>query len=611
MEEKKLKGIAKLRYIFFLWKPYWKYGKFYMVITILSAAVFQPLSTYLMTLLPQRAIDAVMDGAGRNEVLRIIGAFALAIALLAAMKELVEHGYSHLKRQQIGMRISSDVNEKALYTDYKYYDNPDFYKKFMYAQEEYPNHALMAVWFLPRIITGFITVAAMTALIAMTGPMLLGVTLAFVILGGVVLLPTLKPEADLRVHWNDHWRPLEYVTRLLKQKENAAELRSSGAGIKFLKTVDSVEGRNEIAYSSYRKKTLPFYLAQEFLSPIQTACVLAYIILFVIAGDTSKIGLYASLTVAAAALASNIGTVFDGIKDMLQFTLHGERIAAFFEAKSEIEPPREGTIAPPEGVYDIELRDLSFGYENAAFAIENLNLHIKAGQRVAIVGENGAGKTTLTKLLLRLYDASGGAVLINGKNIKDYDIHKLRLHIGIAFQDVRVLAMSLRDNLTVYHEMPDERLMDVIHSLGLESVVEKARANAEDKSDAAALDKMVSREFTEDGVALSGGEAQRLTLARLFTGEFGLLVLDEPSSALDPLAEHKLMQIILDASNTATTIMIAHRLSTVRDFDVIYHMDNGKIIESGTHDELMAARGKYCDMFTKQAENYQNGEAGD
>jgi ATP-binding cassette subfamily B protein len=201
--------------------------------------------------------------------------------------------------------------------------------------------------------------------------------------------------------------------------------------------------------------------------------------------------------------------------------------------------------------------------------------------------------------LLRLYDVSGGEVLINGRNIKDYDIHKLRLHIGVAFQDVRVLAMSLRDNLTVYHDMPDEGLAEVIHKLGLESVLEKAGGN---------LDTMVSREFTEDGVALSGGEAQRLTLARLFTGAFGLLVLDEPSSALDPLAEYKLMQIILDASNTATTLMIAHRLSTVREFDRIYHMEEGAIIESGTHEELMSAQGKYWEMFTRQAENYQSGE---
>jgi ATP-binding cassette subfamily B protein len=402
---------------------------------------------------------------------------------------------------------------------------------------------------------------------------------------------------ELNANWHDNRRPVEYVTRMLKQKENAAELRSSGAGLKFLLTVNDVLVRFRSNYLKYLKKVLPFELAQGVLAPIQTACVLAYVILFIIEGDITKIGLYASLTVASNLLASSLSEAAGSVNDILQFTLYGERIAAFFDAKSVIEPPNEGALSPPEGVYGIEFKDVSFGYDGAAFGIEHLNLRIAPGQRVAIVGENGAGKTTLTKLLLRLYDVSGGQVLVNGADIKEYDIHKLRLQIGVAFQDVRVLAMSLRDNLTVYNEVPDAQLLEVINKLGLDGVLEKAGGD---------LNKMVSREFTEDGVALSGGEAQRLTLARLFTGPFGLLVLDEPSSALDPLAEYKLMQIILDASNTATTVMIAHRLSTVRDFDVIYHMEDGAILESGTHNELMAARGKYYEMFTRQAENYQS-----
>ncbi len=420
----------------------------------------------------------------------------------------------------------------------------------------------------------------MGALIISAGPVLLGVTLFFVALNVVVGLPTLKPQADLNVKMTESWRPFNYVDRMLKQKENAAELRSSGAGIRFLQTVNTVIERSQAIYISFLKKTLPFDLLQGIVAPIQTACVLAYIILFVIDSDTSKIGLYASLSVASVAMASSLSSVAEAINDTLQLILYGERIAAFFEATSEIEPPRLDMVAPPDGIYDIELRGVSFGYENATFAIENLNLHIKPGQRIAIVGENGAGKSTLTKLLLRLYDVTGGEILINGKNIKEYDVHALRLHIGVAFQDVRVLAMSLRDNLTAYHEVPDEQLIEIIVKLGLEGVFDKAGRD---------LNKMVSREFMEDGIVLSGGEAQRISLARLFTGPFGLLVLDEPTAALDPMAEYKLMQIITDASNTATTVMIAHRLSTVRNFDVIYHMDQGKIIESGTHDELMAA----------------------
>ncbi|MDR3314282.1 MAG: ABC transporter ATP-binding protein/permease [Oscillospiraceae bacterium] len=599
MEEKKIKGVAKLRYILFLMKPYWKYGKVYYIVSMVMAVLFQPFSTYLTTLMPKAAIDGVARGKTPKEIVATIGLYTLGIALIAAMQKIIMVRYTRMTQTKIDNKIRNDVNEKALFTDFKYYDNPDFFTKFMFAQEKFPDQARNVMFAFPGIVQGVVTILAMGAVMAVAGPVVLGVTLAFVLLNAVIGLPTLKPEADAHVQFTEAWRPFQYVSRLLKQKENAAELRSSGAGLKFLQAVDVSTKRYQSVYQNYTKKVLPFQLVQGILSPVQAASVLACIVIFVIDGDTTKIGLYASLTAASAALVTNLDGAFGNIQFLLQSTLHGERIAAFFEAKSEIEPIQPGKLPPPEGVYDIAFQDVSFGYDNASFGIEHLDLHILPGQRVAIVGENGAGKSTLTKLLLRLYDVTGGALLLNGINIKDYAIHDLRLHIGIAFQDVRVLAMSLRDNLTVYNDVPEEKLLAVIEKLGLEGVLEKVGGN---------LDTMVSREFTEDGAVLSGGEAQRVSLARLFTGQFGLLVLDEPSSALDPMAEYKLMQTILDASNTATTLMIAHRLSTVRNFDRIYHMENGKIIEGGTHDDLMAAHGKYYEMFTRQAENYQSAE---
>jgi len=596
LDQKQPKGLEKLRYALFLLGPYWKHGRLYMVIITLVSAFVEPLATFLITLLPQQAIDSVMAGNTRNQTLMIIGVFSLCIVLITALRKGVDLYYERPMLYKLQRRIQSEVNEKALYTDFKYYDNPDFYAKFNFAQEEFAWHARMAAWYFPHALKDIFTVLAMGAIISQAGPVLFGITAVFVVLGAAIGLPTMKPEADLSVKLNDVWRPMDYVDRMLRQKENAAELRSSGAGQKFLKTYDETANRFDKVYLPFVKKVAPFQTTQGVVPHIQAGCILAYIVFFVIQGDMSQIGLFASLSVASTVFATNLGHVLTNVKGLLQMSIHGERIAAFFEAKSDIEPPRESAVAPPQGKYEVEFRDVSFGYENAKFNLKQFNLHIKPGQRVAIVGENGAGKSTLTKLLLRLYDVNDGTLLLNGTNIKEFDVHELRLRIGIAFQDVRVLAMSLRDNLTVYNDVPDEKLWEVIEKLGLESVVEKAGGD---------LDKMVSREFTEDGVVLSGGEAQRVTLARLFTGEFGLLLLDEPSSALDPLAEYKLMQTILDASNTATTVMIAHRLSIVRDFDVIYHMENGAIIESGTHNELMAAQGKYFEMFTRQAENYQ------
>lgn len=596
MKKTETKKESKIKYILFLLKPYWKYGKGYMITVILMSTLLQPVSAYLTAYLPKKAIDSVMNDSPRKEVILTIVFLSLFIVLVAALEKVIQMAYTQMNLVKISNKIKNDVNEKALRTDYKYYDSPDFFVKFTFAQETYPIHAQNVMMLLPDILRGIATMIAMIAIIVSVGPVLLGITVFFVILNFIVGVPAVKPTADYNVSLTDAWRPLDYISRMLITKENAAELRSSGAGVKLLHTINVAMAKFQKIYKQYIRKVAPFYLLQGAISPIQAACVLVYVIFFVIAGDKSQIGLYASLTIAATTLADSLNDAAGSITQMIQCVADGEKVAEFFEAKSEIEPEKEGALPAPEGQYEVEFKDVSFGYENTSFSIENFNLHIKPGQRIAIVGENGAGKTTLTKLLLRLYDAAKGAVLINGKDIREYDIHQLRLHTGVVFQDIRILAMSLRDNLTAYHEVSDDKLLEIIDRLDLKEILKKANGN---------LDTLISREFTEDGIALSGGEAQKLMIARLFTGSFGLLILDEPSSALDPFAEVRLMKNILDVSNTATTLMIAHRLSTVRNFDIIYHIENGKIIESGTHDELMAAKGKYYEMFTSQGENYR------
>lgn len=597
MKNKNTEKLSKIKYILFLLKPYWKYGKGYILTVLLMSVVLQPLSSYLTALLPQKAIDAVINDTPHSKVIGIIIVFTLFIVLVSALEKVIKMAYTQMTLVKVSNKIKNDVNKKALSTDFKYYDKPDFFVKFIFAQENYPVHAQNVVMILPDILRGIATMAAMASIIASAGPVLLGITAFFVALNAITELPAIKPTAAYEESLVDAWRPMEYSGRVLKTKENAAELRASGAGLKLLSTINSAMINFQTVYKQYIRKVAPFHLLQGTVSPIQAACVLIYIIFFVIAGDKTQIGLYASLTVASAALASSLNNAASSIMQMLQCIANGEKVAEFFEAKSEIEPQRENATPAPDGNYEIEFKNISFGYDEASPLFENFNLHIKPGQRVAIVGENGAGKTTLTKLLLRLYDVNKGKLLINGKDIKEYDIHDLRLNIGVVFQDIRVLAMSLRDNLTVYNDVPDEKLFEISDKLGLSNVLEKANGN---------LDTMVSREFTEDGISLSGGEAQKLMLARLFTKNFGLLILDEPSSALDPLSEIKLLQNILDISNTATTVMIAHRLSTVRDFDLIYHIENGRIIESGSHDELMSLKGKYYQMFVKQGENYQS-----
>ncbi|MDR1329189.1 MAG: ABC transporter ATP-binding protein/permease [Oscillospiraceae bacterium] len=592
-----MKKFNKLRYIAFLIKPYFKYGKVYLVGYLISQVLLNPFSSTLTALLPKAAIDSVMNGSPAARTIATIGVYTaliVAVGLASTVTSYILQGISSIK---INYAIKHDINEKAIGTDFKYYDDPEFFAHFSYAQQNFASYSTQAVQMFGQLIGSVSSIIAMGAIVASAELTLILVSAAFVILNLLLDLPVTKASADFSVKLNDQIRFINYVERSLQQKENSAELRSSGAGAKMLRAYRATTGKLVTGYSRYYKTIIKFAFPQAITSPLQSSIILAYIVLFVVQGDSSKIGLYASLTAATSILTNNMSNIFGIVTYSFRNILQGERIAKFFEAKSVIEPPNPNAVPAPDGVYSVELCDVAFGYEDSAFGIKGLNLAVKPGQRVAIVGENGAGKSTLTKLLLRLYDVSGGQILINGRDIRDYDVHALRRHIGIAYQDVRILAMSLRDNLTVYNDATDEELLRVIDRLGLQSVLEKAGGN---------LDVQISREFTEDGVVLSGGEAQRVALARLFTGSFGVLLLDEPSSALDPLAEYNLMQVILDKSNTATTIMIAHRLSTVRNFDIIYHVENGEIIESGTHDELMEARGKYYDMFTRQGENYNN-----
>lgn len=599
--KKEENGVSRIRALLFLMKPYWKYGKLYLIITLISAAVLKPLTTLLTAIAPEKAINKMTSGGSREQIVSTIVFFALVLMVMSLLQK-VQSIYSRIALQKINVKIRNDVNYKALYTDFKYYDNPEYYTKFIFAQEQYPSNASNAIYMVPQFLTALITVFSLSAYIAQAGPFLLGLTVVFVALQGLIGLPKLKPTTQFQVEMTESQKPMQYIDRMLKQKENAAELRSSDAGVKYLKSVHGVILKMQQAYFRFLRKTVPFDIIESVLSPLQIAVVLGYIILYVINGDTTKIGLFASLSIACTSIASNLGSIVFCFNELLQTSLHGTKILEFFKAESLIEPIREDGAAPDDGQYSLQVKDVTFGYAGCEPLFDHLNLKVEKGKRVAIVGENGAGKSSLLKLLIRLYDTNEGEVLINGRNIKEYDIHALRKHIGVAFQDVRILAMSLRETLTVYHDASDEDLVSLLKKMKLEQILEQADYD---------LGKMLSREFTEDGIVLSGGEAQRLALTRLFFGEFGLLILDEPSASLDPLAEAQLMETISTMMYKTTTVMIAHRLSTVRDFDVIHYMEDGKIIESGSHDELMARKGKYYTMFSKQAEKYQDAPQAD
>ena len=273
-----------------------------------------------------------------------------------------------------------------------------------------------------------------------------------------------------------------------------------------------------------------------------------------------------------------------------------DNIKGFLDYKSELRMD-QSIQSTPDLPELIELRNVSFGYDENVI-LKNISLKIQPCEKIAIVGLNGAGKSTLIKLIMRLYDPQEGEIFLNNKNIKEYDIDKYYNYFSTVFQDYKIFAANIAENiLTDEVKAEDDDIIKSATNLsGFDKVLEHSDGD---------FTSQISKEFHKDGLILSGGEMQKLAISRAFTGKHPILILDEPSSALDPISEAEINQKLLSHCTDNTVIFISHRLSTTKMADRIIVIIDGEIIEQGSHQELMALSGRYAEMFTLQAKNYR------
>lgn len=267
------------------------------------------------------------------------------------------------------------------------------------------------------------------------------------------------------------------------------------------------------------------------------------------------------------------------------------------------EPTVVGGDKIPGDFESLEFRNVSFHYPgNEKDSLKDISFKINNGESIAVVGHNGAGKTTLSKLIMRLYDVDKGEILYNGINIKEYDLLKYREKFASVFQDYRIFAMTVAENVLI-QETDDSNIPIAVKALKQSGVYSKVET----------LDKkentILTKEFDENGALLSGGESQKVTIARMFAKSFEIAILDEPSSALDPVAESKMYDNLMEGTKNKTVIYISHRLSSATRSDNILVFSSGRLVEAGTHEQLMNLQGEYCEMFTLQASGYR--EEGD
>lgn len=585
------KTVGKLRQgwgsICFLLAPWWKYGKTLMVGSFISSVLFVPAAGYFSATLAQAVIEMIEAGKP-FEAAFLTGLTYLLLALaLNLLHAVYEDFYLRWKKQEIEGTIERSIYEKALTVDYRHFDDPSYFDSYKLTTEKFASQSSEMLQNLFSLLSGVAKCIVYGALIASQGVALLLIVLGCSAFVAYAQIYWSRVSVERETAMVNDQRKADYLRRLFFDHTAVADLRASNIKKPLFSLFDgSVKSRAAI----YRK-----YGAKEFLTDIlanlaqlgTTFAVPVYVAWGVMSGNIGGIGVYATLIASSLALKEALNALGWWSSQVALGVAYAQKVQHFFDTDSTIEASTDGEKAS-DGPFSVRFDHVSYRYGGSdEFAIRDLSLAIAPGEKIAIVGENGAGKTTLTKLLLRLYDADGGTVQINGRPIADYDVSTLRGRIGIAFQQSRLYALSVRENMTAYADADDARLKSCLEEVGLRL----------------SLDAQVTKEFDENGAVLSGGDAQRLCLTRLLHSEFGLLILDEPSSALDPIAEYRIAKLIFDRSPT-TTVMVAHQLSTVVDADRIYLLSDGRIIESGTHAELMAQNGKYREMFLKQAEGY-------
>jgi ABC-type multidrug transport system fused ATPase/permease subunit len=454
-----------------------------------------------------------------------------------------------------------------------------------------------------------------------------GLALTIVLFGYTWWAPLLLAGAWLATHWllreSAVWRDrntdevqsarrdAEYTYRLAVDPPAAKEVRLFGLGDWAIERFIARRVRLfKLQYEATRLRERP--LTWSLLLVIG-----ANIIVFWSLGNAAAAGsltlgqvvVYAQAAVGASAIAfGGFNWALDPAAAAVAAVL---RLQPAMEPAGYLRPGNRSAIGMP--AREISFRSVTFGYDSSAVPVlERLDLTIPAGSSLAIVGQNGAGKTTLAKLLCRLYDPQEGAILVDGVDLRDLDIHSWRAHIAAVFQDFIRFELPLRDNVAPSGG-PDEAILAALQEAGLPVGPAAARVDGNGNatgSRLSSLDTILARGYA-GGTDLSGGQWQRVALARALCSVrigAGLVLLDEPTAQLDVRGEAEIFQRILAATRQTTTILISHRFSTVRHADRICVLDQGRVIELGTHDELMALGGRYRMMFDLQAHRFAAGE---
>ncbi len=547
----------------------------------------------------KRIVDALDHNEGFTNIFRYILICAAIIMSLSIYYFYYMNAVYPPETARVYKRIYTKLYNKAKNVELKCYEDADFYKKYTMAMDGADTKIIDVTKHFWGMISGAIATGFVFALMFEIDRF----AVLFIIcpLIGNFLFGNLKNKYEFKRYTEQasNNKILNYVNRAIYLPDYAKEIRLFPIFNLLKKQYSDATDDNVRIAGKYAFKNahLNFWRITFTFSTIFEGILFYAIYKCLVMGTISL----AQLTIMTSMMVSMtwilIG-LFDDIVAIMRSGIYINNIRGFLEYKETIPENSDGII--PGEFEELEFCNVSFSYKDEE-TIKNLSFVIKKGEKAALVGHNGAGKTTIIKLLLRLYDPVSGVIKLNGRDIKEYNLHAYRDMFSTTFQDFALFGMTVKENVLMGRRISDdpakenEVVIDALKKAGIYERVTKLSQG---------IDSMMTKEFDEEGAILSGGESQKLAVARTFAKQSPVKIFDEPSSALDPIAEYDLFKNIMKEGSHHTLLFISHRLSSVKDCDKIFMLEGGKLIEEGTHRKLMEDDKAYAKMYKHQAANY-------
>ena len=540
-------------------------------------------------------IDVIVNGDDKRKI--VYAALIIAVVLLTSeiICNIFDEFIRDIEKEKINQGLSRKLYEKAKELDLESYDDPHFYNSFILVIEASSGGITNILGMVQRYVGEVVSLVTICSVLLTIDPVCLAIVLGVVIIFTPVSKKIGELQASRQIENNRLHRRADYFARIFYLQDYAKEVRMNNIRPLLIERYNDAADEVLKNQRRYVRKIDFIYFFQEtgvqivgfmFLLPL-------YLGYCVLEAKTLSAGDFVAAFNGAFSIATSFSFLTVGVvRNFSEQAKLIEKYREFLNKKPRIKDGvKVASCAQPEV---IEIKNVSFTYPgNDKPTLKNINMTINPGEKIALVGYNGAGKTTLTNLLLRLYDVTRGSIMIDNQDIRDITIDSHRSRFAAVFQDYQIFAAALDENVALDINADEKRVQSALKHGGFGKKVPNG------------VKSILLREFDDNGVMMSGGEGQKVAVSRAFYKDCPYVIMDEPSANLDPVAEYNLNRAMLEAAKNKTVVFISHRLSTTVNADKIYVMENGEIIECGSHSQLMEQKGTYYRMFTLQAEKYK------